>query len=264
MLQAARIIQSKSALKPKIGLILGTGLGAFASTLADAVRIPYRELPGLPATTVAGHAGEFVLGKLGAADIAVLSGRFHLYEGYTAREVISGIRLLRELGVERVVLTNVSGGIHPALAKGELALISDHINLQGTNPLIGTNDFRDMTDAYSARLRLLARETAARLNIELFEGVYAGMPGPSYETPAEIRFLKSIGADLVGMSTVLETIAAIHLKMEVLGISCVTNMAASLSAERLSHEDVLETAQRISGTFLTLLHELLPRLAEAR
>lgn len=267
MREAARIIESNTAVKPKIGIVLGTGLGAFADTLNHAVRIPYRDLPGLAAATVPGHAGEFVIGKLGAIDVAIMSGRFHLYEGYTAREVASGIRLFRQIGIDRLVLTNVSGGIHPALSKGALALISDHINLQGANPLTGMNDaqtgarFPDMTEAYPARLRLLARETAATLGIYLFEGVYAGVLGSSYETPAEIRFLKSIGADMVGMSTVIETIAAVHLEMEVLGISCVTNMAAGLSPERPNHEDVLETARRVSGTFLKLLRALLPKLA---
>lgn len=261
---AAQIVRSKSAIQPKIGIVLGSGLSAFAETLSDAVRIPYREIPGLPVPTVRGHPGELALGKVGLAGVAAMCGRFHLYEGYTAHEVTSGIRLFREIGVERLVLTNVSGGIHPALAKGALALISDHINLQKANPLTGAHDCRfvDMTEAYSARLRALARETAAGLGIELFEGVYAGVPGPSYETPAEVRFLRSIGADMVGMSTVMETIAAVHVGMEVLGISCVTNMAAGLSAERLNHREVLETARAVSGKFSKLLGALLPKLAE--
>jgi purine-nucleoside phosphorylase len=268
MREAAQIIQSKAHARPKIGIVLGSGLGEFATALSRAVRIPYRDLPGLPLTTAAGHAGELVIGTLGAVDLAVMSGRFHLYEGYSAREVTSGIRLFREIGVERVVLTNASGGIHPALTKGALALISDHINLQAANPLVGVNEpelgsrFPDMTEAYAAGLRNLAHETASGLGIELFEGVYAGVVGPSYETPAEIRFLRNIGADMVGMSTVLETIAANHMGMDVLGISCVTNMAAGLSAERLSHPEVLRTAHRISGSLLRLLSALLPKLAE--
>lgn len=261
--RAAQIVRSKTAIQLKIGIVLGSGLSELANTLTGAVRIPYRELPGLPLPTVAGHPGELVLGKIGAAGVAAMCGRFHLYEGYTAREVTSGIRLFREVGIERIVLTNVSGGIHPALAKGALALISDHINLQGANPLVGSGGrrFADMTEAYSARLRSAARETAAGLGIELFEGVYAGVLGPSYETPAEVRFLKSIGADMVGMSTVMETVAAVHSGMEVLGISCVTNMAAGLSAERPNHREVLETARAVSGKFVKLLGALLPKLA---
>jgi purine-nucleoside phosphorylase len=219
-----------------------------------------------------GHAGELVFGTLGAngsgtIDLAVMSGRFHLYEGYTGRQVASGVRLLHELGVERLVLTNAAGGINPAYTRGSLVLITDHINLQGANPLVGANDdllgprFPDMTQAYSPELRRIASETAAELGIALHEGVYAGLTGPSFETPAEIRYLRTIGADLAGMSTVSETIAANHMGMEVLGISCVTNLAAGLSGERLSHEEVLETGRRISGTFLKLLSALLPRLS---
>lgn len=261
MRDAARIVASKTALQPKIGIVLGSGLGEFAATLNDATCIPCRELPGLPVPTVPGHAGELLLGKLSGAEIAVMSGRAHLYERYTASEVTSGIRLFREIGVQRVVLTSASGGIHSRLTKGGLALISDHINLQGANPVAGSGAFPDMTEAYSARLRSLARETAARLGIDLFEGVYAGVLGPSYETPAEIRFLKTIGADMVGMSTVLETIEAVHHGMEVLGISCITNVAAGLSAERPNHDEVLGTARAVSDVFLKLLTAIVPRLA---
>lgn len=261
MCEAARLIATKTPLRPKLGIVLGSGLGKFASALSDSARIPYGELPGLAIPTVAGHRGEFVLGKIGSAELAVMSGRFHLYENYTAHEVTSGIRLFREIGVERVVLTNTSGGIHPALSKGALALISDQINLQGANPLAGGNAFPDMTEAYSTRLRSIARAEAARLGIHVFEGVYAGVLGPSYETPAEIRFLKVIGADMVGMSTVQETIAAVDLGIEVLGISCVTNVAAGLSKERPNHDDVLATARAVSADFVRLLGGLVPELA---
>lgn len=262
--RAAQRVRSKSAIPTKIGIVLGSGLSLFAECLNDAVRFPYRELPGLAVPTVPGHPGEFVVGRIGVAGVAAMCGRFHLYEGCTAHEVTSGIRLFREIGVERVVLTNVSGGIHPKLGKGALALISDHINLQGANPLAGSSDcrFADMTEAYSARLRSLVHEAASGIGIELFEGVYAAVLGPSYETPAEVRFLKSIGADMVGMSTAIETIAAVHLGMEVLGISCVTNMAAGLSVERPNHSEVLETARTISGKFSKLLSAVLPKLAE--
>ncbi len=251
--------------------MLGSGLGAFADSLANGVRIPYSEMPDFPVSTAVGHAGELVIGALGvngraALDVVVMSGRFHLYEGYTAQQVTAGIRLFHELGVERVVLTNAAGGINLAFRQGALVLISDHINLQGVNPLLGSNDealgprFPDMTEAYPAELREIAKDAASSLGIVLQEGVYAGVLGPSYETPAEIRYLKTIGADLVGMSTVAETIAATHMGMQVLGISCVTNLAAGLSGEKISHQEVLETGQRVSRTFLKLLTALLPRL----
>jgi purine-nucleoside phosphorylase len=269
MAGAAQFVESQSSLRPKIAVVLGSGLGGFANSLSRAVRIPYREIPGFPAATAIGHAGELVVGTMSAdgrgTDVMVMSGRSHLYEGYTARQVTSGIRLFHELGLRRVVLTNAAGGINLDFAEGALVLISDHINLQGVNPLVGPDDglgprFPDMTEAYSLELREMARETAAEIGIRLYEGIYAAVLGPSYETPAEIRYLKSIGADLVGMSTVAETIAANHLGMEVLGISCVTNLAAGLGAGKLHHEEVLATGRRVSGTFLKLLAALLPKL----
>ena len=274
MREAASFIESKTSIRPEVGVVLGSGLGAFADSLIHAIRIPYRDLPGFPASTAVGHAGEFVIGTLGAngrraADVAVMSGRFHLYEGYTAQQVTTGIRLFHELGVRRLVLTNAAGGIDPQYAKGALVMVSDHINLQGANPLVGPNNdrlgprFPDMTEAYSIELRRLAHEAAEEIGIDLPEGVYAAMLGPSYETPAEIRFLKTIGADLVGMSTVPETIAANHLGMEVLAISCVTNLAAGLSGEKLNHAEVLETGNRVAGMLLKLLAALLPRLVSA-
>lgn len=266
MREAARFVQSKVAVRPKLGVVLGSGLGAFADSLLHSVRISYQDIPGLPVATAVGHRGELVVGTLGP-DVVAMAGRFHLYEGYSAQQVTSGMRLFRQLGVERVVLTNAAGGIHPAFSQGALVLISDHINLQGANPLLGPNDpelgprFPDMTEAYSAELRRIAREVASEQSIPLHEGVYAAVLGPSYETPAEIRFLKTIGADLVGMSTVAETIAANHMGMEVLGISCVTNLAAGLSGYRLNHQEVLEVAHRVSASFLKLLTGVLPRLA---
>jgi purine-nucleoside phosphorylase len=270
MQEAVEVIQARSPLRPKIGLVLGSGLGAFANSLERAVRIPYLEIPGLPTSTAIGHAGELVIGSLGtngqAVELAVMSGRFHLYEGYTPQQVVSGIRLFQAMGVQRLILTNAAGGIDISYGRGALVLISDHINLQGVNPLSGPNDnrlgprFPDMTEAYSVRLRALAAVTGAEMGISLREGVYAGLLGPCYETPAEIRFLKTIGADLVGMSTVAETIAANHMKMEVLGISCVTNLAAGLSGEKLDQDEVLEIGRQVSGTFLKLLNALLPKL----
>src|SRR5436309_33989 len=219
MIDAARFVEVQTSIRPKIGIVLGSGLGAFADSLVNSVRIPYGEIPGLPRSTAVGHAGELVAGTFGQngrilGDVVVMSGRFHLYEGYSAQQVTAGIRLFRELGVERVILTNAAGGINPVFSKGALVLISDHINLQGTNSLVGPNDaklgprFPDMTEAYSLRMRQIARKAAEQAGIVLHEGVYAAMLGPNYETPAEIRFLRTIGADLVGMSTVTETIAA--------------------------------------------------------
>lgn len=271
MKDAARFVEVQTSVRPKIGVVLGSGLGAFADTIANSVRIPYQDIPDFPTSTAVGHAGELVAGVIGVngravGDVVIMSGRFHLYEGYTAREATAGIRLFRELGVERVILTNAAGGINPAFSKGALVLISDHINLQGTNPLIGPNDdslgprFPDMTEAYSPTLRQKAKQTAEQVGLVLKEGVYAGLLGPNYETPAEIRYLKAIGADLVGMSTVAETIAANQMGMKVLGISCVTNLAAGLTSEKLEHQDVLDVGKKVSGTFMKLLTALLPNL----
>ena len=268
--QAVRIVRGSTNLKPSIGIVLGSGLGSFANLLQNAARIPYRDLPGFPISTAVGHASELVVGRLDEhTDTAVLSGRFHLYEGYSARQVASGVRLLDALGIKKVILTCAAGGLNPAFKKGALVAISDHINLQGANPLVGANDeqlgprFPDMTEAYPKRLRVTAIEKARELGIELHGGVYAAMLGPSYETPAEIRFLKTIGADLVGMSTVCETIAANHLGMEVLGIACVTNLAAGLGEGKLVHSEVLEITRKVSGIFQRLLSALVPELARA-
>ena len=274
MNEAARFIEVQTSVRPKIGIVLGSGLGGFADSLANGVRVPYGEIPGFPVSTAIGHAGELVMGTMGAngrgaVDVAVMSGRFHLYEGYTAQQVVSGIRLFRALGVDRVVLTNAAGGINAEYTQGALVSISDHINLQGLNPLRGPNlnelgpRFPDMTEAYSPAFRELAQKTAADLGITLPEGVYAAVLGPSYETPAEIRYLRAIGADLVGMSTAAECIAARHMGMQVLGISCVTNMAAGMVAGTINHEEVLEIGRRVSGTFIRLLRALVPKLANA-
>jgi purine-nucleoside phosphorylase len=266
MTEAGSFVRARCSLEPKVAVVLGSGLGAYADHLSNAIRIPYSSIPHFPASTAIGHKGELIIGKDNGLPVAVMSGRFHLYEGYSAQQVVSGIRLFRDLGIERVVLTNAAGGINPQYATGALVLISDHINLQGANPLVGPNNnhlgprFPDMTEAYSLRLRALAKQAAARLGIDVHEGVYAALLGPSYETPAEIRFLRTIGADLVGMSTAAEAIAANHLGMEVLGISCVTNLAAGLSGEKLNHAEVLEIGQRVSGKFLEWIRALLPEL----
>ncbi len=274
MKEAARFIEVQTSVRPKVGVVLGSGLGSFADSLANGVRIPYSEIPQFPVSTVFGHAGELVMGTIGAngraaADVVVMSGRFHLYEGYTAQQVTAGIRLFRELGVDRLVLTNASGGIKADFTPGTLVSLSDHINLLGANPLRGPNAdelgprFPDMTEAYSPQLRAIAQETASVLRLPLPEGVYAAVLGPSYETPAEIRYLRAIGADLVGMSTVLETIAARHMGMRVLGLSCVTNIAAGLGGKNISHDEVLAVGRQVSSTFLRLLNALVPRLASA-
>jgi purine-nucleoside phosphorylase len=252
---------------PRVGVVLGSGLGAFASEVEGALEIPYAELPGWPRSTAIGHAGKLIFGRVAEAPVAVLAGRFHLYEGYSPQQVVHGVRELGRLGVRSLILTNAAGGIRPDLAKGRLVLISDHINLQGSNPLCGPNDdalgprFPDMTEAYAAACRDIAREEGRKLGLELPEGVYAGLLGPSYETPAEIRYLKAIGADLVGMSTVAEAIAANHLGMRCLGISCVTNAAAGVTGEKLNHEEVLEAGRAVRSQLVSLLKAVIPRLS---
>ena len=266
MASAAEFIASRSSIRPRVGVVLGSGLGAFAETLDDRITIPYSEIPDWPQSTAVGHAGKLVIGVVDGVPVAALSGRAHLYEGYTARQAAFGIRVLRSLGAESVVLTNAAGGIRPSWKPGELVLISDHINLLGQNPLSGPNDdslgprFPDMSEAYSRRFRELAREAGKSIGLDLAEGVYAAVPGPSYETPAEIRYLRAIGADLVGMSTVPETIAANHMGMKVLGISCVTNHAAGVTDQKLDHKEVLEVGERMKGTLIELLRRVIPRL----
>jgi len=249
-----------------IGVVLGSGLGAFADTLQNRFETPYADIAGWPASTAVGHAGKLVTGLLGDVEVVVLSGRAHYYEGYTGEQVTLGIRELAKRGVDRVILTNAAGGIDSSLHAGDLVLISDHINLMGTNPLLGHNDdalgprFPDMTEAYSREYREIARRTGAELGIDLKEAVYAGLLGPSYETPAEIRFLRTIGAGLVGMSTVPEAIVANHMGMKVLAISCVTNMAAGISPQKLVHQEVLEVGARVRDTLIRLLNAVIPKL----
>jgi purine-nucleoside phosphorylase len=267
--EAKRFIESRTSLRPAIGVVLGSGLGAFVEALDERVEIPYAEIPSWPASTAVGHAGKLAIGRLCGTETAVLAGRAHLYEGNTPAQAVFGVRVLRSLGARAMVFTNAAGGIDLSLERGGLVLISDHINLQGVNPLAGPNDealgprFPDMTDAYSRQFREIAKDVAAELCIPISQGVYAAMLGPSYETPAEIRFLRTIGADVVGMSTVLETIAANHLGMKVLGISCVTNMAAGILPQKISHEEVLETGAMVRETLMRYLRALVPRLAAA-
>jgi purine-nucleoside phosphorylase len=267
--EATRYLEGHLTAKPAMGVVLGSGLGAFADELSDRVDIPYADIPGWPGSTAVGHAGKLIFGNVGGAPVAVMAGRAHLYEGYTPAQVTYGVRVLGKLGVRSMVFTNAAGGINLTLERGGLVLISDHINLQGCNPLVGPNDeslgprFPDMTDAYTRHYREIAKSVATELCIPIDEGVYAAMLGPSYETPAEIRFLRTIGADVVGMSTVLEVIAASHMGMKVLGISCVTNMAAGVLQQRINHEEVLETGVMVRDTLVRFLKALLPRLADA-
>jgi len=244
-----------------VGIILGSGLGSFADTLENRKETPYSDIPGWPKSTAGVHAGKLVTGKLGGIDVIVAAGRAHLYEGYTARQVAYPIRELSWRGVTKLVITNAAGGVNLSYKPGDLVLISDHINLLGANPLTGPNDehfgprFPDMSEAYSHEYREIAKQAGVRK-----EGVYAALPGPSYETPAEIRYLRTIGADLVGMSTVPEVIAANHMGIKVLGISCVTNMAAGILPQKLTHAEVIETGERVKDTLGALLRAVIPQL----
>jgi purine-nucleoside phosphorylase len=264
--EAKAYIEAATRMRPRVAVVLGSGLGAFAGELSDRVEMPYSAIPHWPVSTAVGHAGRLVIGKLDGVEAAAMSGRVHLYEGYTPAQVTFGVRVLGVLGVRGMVFTNAAGGINLALGRGGLVLISDHINLQGANPLTGPNDdtlgprFPDMSEAYSRAYRETALAVARELGITLAEGVYAAVPGPSYETPAEIRYLRTIGADVVGMSTVPEAIVANHMGMRVLGISCVTNMAAGILPQKISHEEVLETGAMVRDTLVKFLRTLLPRL----
>lgn len=242
-----------------VGVILGSGLGFFADTLEDCTETPYSQIPGWPVSTAIGHAGKLVTGKLENTSVIVAAGRAHLYEGYTAQQVAYPIRELARRGVTSLVITNAAGGVNVSYKPGDLVLISDHINLLGANPLTGP-EFIDMSEAYSSAYRAIAAEAGIGLGLNLQEGVYAAVPGPSYETPAEIRYLRNIGADLVGMSTVPEVIAANHMGIRVLGISCVTNMAAGILPQKLKHSEVLETGERVKDTLAALLRSVIPRL----
>jgi purine-nucleoside phosphorylase len=266
--RAAKYILSRTKLRPKIGLVLGSGLGAFADELTSRTRIPYRQIPHFPRSTIEGHAGALVMGQVGEIPVAVLQGRVHLYEGYSAKEVGFPLRVLGRIGVRAVILTNAAGAINLEYTPGALVVIRDHINLQGTNPLMGPNDerfgvrFPDLTEAYSKSYRDIALREAKRLGLHVWEGVYAALGGPSFETPAEIRYLKTIGADLVGMSTVPEVIVACQMGIQVLGISCATNMAAGILERPLSHAEVMEGGERVQDQFVALLRAVIPAIEE--
>jgi purine-nucleoside phosphorylase len=265
--RAARFILSKTKLRPRVAIVLGSGLGGFADVLAGATRIPFEKIAGFPRATAEGHAGRLVIGKVGEVAVAVMQGRAHLYEGRAAKEIAFPMRVFCRLGIHAAILTNAAGGIHPSYGAGTLVLIRDHINLQGTNPLTGPNDerfgprFPDMSQAYSEEYRAIASAEARALGIEVREGVYAAVPGPSYETPAEIRHLQAIGADTVGMSTVPEVIAARHMGMKVLAISCVTNMAAGIERGAIDHASVLAVGARVQTPLTALLSAVISRIA---
>jgi len=258
---------AETPLRPKIGLVLGSGLGAFADELSDAARIPYEQIPSFPRSTAIGHAGQMVIGKADGIPLAAMQGRVHLYEGYSPQQVAFPMRVFGRMGVRAVILTNAAGGINLEYKQGALVVVSDHINLQGQNPLVGANDdrfgprFPDMTHAYCREYRAAVLAAGRALGKTVQEGVYAALLGPSYETPAEIRHLRTIGADLVGMSTISEVIVARQMGIKVLAISCVTNMAAGILDKPLSHEEVLETGRRVGRDFVALLRTVLPQIA---
>jgi purine-nucleoside phosphorylase len=272
---AARYIRSKTPLQPVIGIILGSGLGAFATHVTDATRIPYADIPHFPQSTVVGHSGHLVLGHIAGIPVAVMQGRVHAYEGYTMAQVTFPTRVLGLLGCKTLIVTNAAGGIRTTLEQGSIVAISDHINLTGTNAALGPNEprfamipgagqrFFDMSTAYSLRLRTLAIEEAARQEFLLTEGVYLAVLGPSFETPAEIRAFRNLGADLVGMSTVHEVIVARHMGLDVLGLSLVTNMAAGVLNQKIDHEEVMETGRRVEKQITSLLTALIPQIAKA-
>jgi purine-nucleoside phosphorylase len=267
--KAARFILAKTKLRPKIALVLGSGLGEFADEFENAIKIPYAKIPYFPQSTAIGHAGRLVLGKVGGIAVAGMQGRVHLYEGYSAKDVTFPIRVFSRMGVRALIVTNAAGGINLNYSEGALVAIRDHINLQGANPLIGANDdrfgprFPDMTRAYDPEFRGFAAEAQKKLHRDFHEGVYLAVAGPNYETPAEIHAFRTMGADLVGMSTVPEVLAARHSGIRVLGISCVTNMAAGITGQTLTAEEVFETGARVKNQFIALLKSVIPRIAEA-
>jgi purine-nucleoside phosphorylase len=266
--RAAKFILGKTRLRPRVAIVLGSGLGDFAEGLDRAVRIPYAKIPHFPRSSVVGHAGRLVIGSSEGVPVAAMQGRVHFYEGYSAREVVFPVRVLARMGVRAIVFTNAAGGINRDYGQGALVVLRDHINMQGTNPLIGANDerfgprFPDMTEAYAKSFRAAALKEARRLGIAVHEGVYAAMHGPSYETPAEIRALRALGADLVGMSTVPEVIAARQMGIGVLAISCVTNMAAGILDRPIEHAEVLRVGEQVKGQFVSLLRAVIPRIEQ--
>lgn len=264
--QSADFLKQKYANTPKIGLILGSGLGVLAEEIENPVKIPYEDIPEFPVSTVEGHAGQLVFGTINGTEVVAMQGRFHFYEGYSFDKVTFPVRVMKELGVEKLIVTNAAGGVNENFAPGDLMLISDHINNMGTNPLIGPNDsklgvrFPDMSEAYCNSLREIARNVASKISLKVQEGVYVGNTGPSYETPAEVRMLRVLGGDAVGMSTVPEVIVARHAGLKVLGISCISNMAAGILDQPLNHEEVIETTEKVKANFLQYVKELIKEI----
>ena len=264
--KAAAYIKSKSNIEPKVGIVLGSGLGQFGELVQDSISLDYSEIPHFNSTAVAGHQGKLILGKIANIPCAVFQGRIHAYEGYDLDDVVFATRVLKFLGAENLILTNAAGGINPNFKPGDLVLIEDHINLTGRNPLIGKNieelgpRFPDMTFAYNSELNEIIRQSAKEINYELKTGVYAAMMGPSYETPAEIKMLATIGGDMVGMSTVFESIAGNHAGLRVSGISCITNMAAGILKVPLKHEDIKEEANKAIHSFCEILTRVIGKL----
>ena len=263
---AARTISARANVAPKIALVLGSGLGAFADEFEEPVAIPYQEIPGFVSSTAMGHAGRLVIGKVGGVPVLAMQGRVHYYEGYSLEEVTFPIRTFKLMGIETLILTNAAGAVDVELSQGALMVISDHLNLMGVNPLRGPNDerfgprFPDMSEVYARDLQEMVGEVAKDLGVTIRRGIYAALTGPSYETPAEIHMLRAFGADAVGMSTVTEAIVARHMGMKVLGISCITNMAAGISEQPINHDEVIETGERVRSTFTQLLRKLIARL----
>lgn len=264
--EAASYIRAQYPAKPEIGLILGSGLGVLADLAENAVVIPYSDIPHFPVSTVEGHAGELLLGTVEGRHVMLMKGRFHLYEGYKVETISFPVRVMKELGVSTLLVTNAAGGVNTSFQPGDLMLIKDHLNLTSRNPLMGPNidelgvRFPDMSEAYSRRLGAIAKNVAQEQGIPLREGIYAGLLGPSFETPAEIRMLRTLGADAVGMSTVSEVIVARHAGIEVLGFSCISNMAAGILDQPLTHEEVMETTERVKQTFLKLILGIVPMI----
>lgn len=263
---SAEYIKDKVNVTPEIGLILGSGLGVLADEIENAVAIPYNEIPNFPVSTVEGHAGQLVIGELAGKTVVAMQGRFHFYEGYSMEKVTFPVRVMKLLGVEKIIVTNAAGGVNTNFTPGDLMLITDHINFTGTSPLIGKNDerfgprFPDMSQSYNREFQALAKKVASELNIDLKEGVYFGFTGPTYETPAEVRMVRTLGGDAVGMSTVSEVIVANHSSMRVLGISCITNMAAGILDQPLNHEEVIETTEKVKSEFLRFVKELVKKM----
>lgn len=266
MKEVQQLIESRTQVKPTIGLILGSGLGVLADEIRDAVNIPYEKIPHFPVSTVEGHQGQLVIGQLNGKNVVAMQGRFHFYEGYSLEQVTFPIRVMKAMGVQTLIITNASGGINMDYEPGDLMIIKDHLNLTGRNPLIGPNQdafgvrFPDMSTAYDPEYQELAHKVARENGIDVQEGVYVGLTGPTYETPAEIRMLRILGADAVGMSTVPEVIVACHGGIRVLGISCISNMAAGILPQPLSHSEVMETAEKVKTTFLRLMRGIIEEL----